>query len=240
MQKLVLQNKENKIEQSFSWATEHTFSPLINLHNERWRRGVRVQGFFRQWRRVSGGARHGAFPPRRWPAGRILARAGSLAQGVLIVEEVVEWSGVASRHTHKLGRSLELSHEPVELPHVAACRVGEANHRTSRGDGCGESGTAPPPSCWEMFSSEKRTICRRPQRRGPYRAGARYAEQGPRRRHSPTAWWGEGSLSKPRGWWSLRRDGALTSLLGMGQNNFDEGCVSFGILRVWGTRLHVQ
>ena len=144
MQKLVLQNKENKIEQSFSWATEHTFSPLINLHNERWRRGVRVQGFFRQWRRVSGGTRHGTFPPRRWPAGRILARAGSLAQGVLIVEEVVEWSGVASRHTHKLGRSLELSHEPVELPHVAACRVGEANHRTSRGDGCGESRTPPP------------------------------------------------------------------------------------------------
>jgi len=52
---------------------------------------------------------------------------------------------VASRHTHKLGRSLELSHEPVELPHVAACRVGEANHRTSRGDGCGESRTPPTP-----------------------------------------------------------------------------------------------
>lgn len=119
---------------------------------------MRVLGFFHHRRLFSRGARHGALPLWRYLAGRIVARTQNFAKRVLIAEEVVERSGMASPRTHKLGRSLRLLHKPLELSHVVARGVGEAKRGMSSWQTWrGQRGPirVPSDSCWVTFQQRE-------------------------------------------------------------------------------------
>ena len=73
------------------------------------------------WRRVAGSASHGAHATwHGYPLQVVVSRAGGIAQGILIAQEVVDRGGVAFHHAHKLGRGLVPMHGLVHLPGIGA------------------------------------------------------------------------------------------------------------------------